>query len=120
MHGLENVNLSDFIIVIVIVIIIIIIIIENMLSLALFSKKESMIHWVITDQFLFFNTSSSIPEFVINERFPNNLKSILNTCQYSSLNYKSTAINRVTYPGFITPLCYWQWLVVAFILTSAE
>lgn len=40
MHGLENVNLFDFII----VFIIIIIIIENMLSLALFSKKESMIH----------------------------------------------------------------------------
>jgi len=121
MHGLENVNLSDFIIFVIIIIIIIIvvviiiititttitiIIIENMLSLALFSKKG--INYSLSNYrpISFFSTSSKIPEFFINGRFPHNLKSKLNTCQHGSRKYKSSATNRVTYPGFITPLFY--------------
>jgi hypothetical protein len=114
MHGLENVKLSDFIIVIIIIII------ENVLSLALFSKKwidDSLSNY---RPISIINTSSKIPEFVINEHFPHHLKYKLNTWQHGSIKYKSTATSRVKYPDFITPLFYCQWLVVAFIFTSAE
>jgi nitrogen fixation/metabolism regulation signal transduction histidine kinase len=91
-----------------IIIIIIIIIIENMLSLALFSKKgidDSLSNY---RRISVLSTSSKIPEFVINKHFPHYLMPKLNTCQHGSMKCKSTATNRVTYPDFITPLLYCQ------------